>query len=226
MTVLQSLGDSFSCGEGVGVRVPVEQTWAGRLAAALDRPHLPLATAGARVCDVVDGQLPHARAAAVTTLLVGLNDVARTGFDARQVRSGMHRCVQALSGCSDRIVLGRLQDPSRMLWLPAPLRGLARSRVAAVNATVDELADWPRVAVLDLEAVPQLRRPGAWAVDRVHPSRAGHAALAAAAAALLGVTVAPVPLPRAPGLLARAHWTARHGAPYVAGQLLGAVIAS
>ncbi|MDX6217238.1 MAG: hypothetical protein QOG99_2822, partial [Frankiales bacterium] len=35
MSGLLALGDSFTCGEGVGVRVPLASTWAGVLATAL-----------------------------------------------------------------------------------------------------------------------------------------------------------------------------------------------
>lgn len=221
---LQSLGDSFSCGEGVGVRVPLERTWAGLLAGAEGLEHRSLAAPGARVRDVLATQLPAARPAALSTLLVGLNDVARTGFDAGAVASGLQRVVHGLVACSDRVVVGRLQDPSRVLWMPPLLADRARRRVSVVNAAVDEVAVLPRVQVLDLGSLPGLRRSGAWAVDRVHPSPAGHAVIAAGAAGLLGRAPTVVPVPRGPGLLARAHWSARHGGPYLLGQLVGAVL--
>jgi len=219
---LQALGDSFTCGEGVGVQVPLSGTWAALLAESLGLEHVSHAVAGSRVRDVVGRQLPHAREAEVSTLLVGLNDVARGGFDGPAVRAGLLGCVGLLVGLSDAVVLGRLHDPSRLMWVPSPLRQALRRRLAIVNEAVDEAATFPRVRVVDLAGVPELQHPAGWAVDRVHPSAAGHRALARAASAELGrVLPASVPLPDAPGLVRRAVWGARHGAPYLAAQLIG-----
>lgn len=219
---LQALGDSFTCGEGVGVQVPLAATWAALLADALGLEHVSLAAAGARVRDVVASQLPRAQEAEVSTLLVGLNDAARGGFDGPAVHAGLLSCVGRLVELSGRVVLGRLHDPSHVLWLPPPLGARLRRRVAVVNAAVDEAAAFPRVRIVDLAAVPELQGPAGWAVDRVHPSAAGHQALARVAAEALGHDVLPpVPLPAAPGVLQRTAWGARHGVPYLAGQLIG-----
>lgn len=223
---LQALGDSFTCGEGVGLRVPLDRTWPGRLAGAMRLEHRSLARPGARVRDVVAAQLPLATRSDVSTLLVGLNDVARPGFEPDQVVLGLQAAVEQLAALSDVVLVGRLHDPVRVLRLPLPLRAVARRRLDIVNATVDAAAASCGAKVLDLDEVPELRRSGAWAVDRVHPGISGHAALARAAAALLGVALPVVPVPRAPGLIAHYRWCARHGAPYLAGQaarqLLGA----
>ena len=222
MSRLQALGDSFTCGEGVGVQVPLSLTWAAQLAEALGLTHVSYAVAGARVRDVVTGQLPSIEPAEVSTVLVGLNDIARGGFDLAVVRAGLLASVARLAEVSGTVVVGRLHDPSRVLWMPPPLRQLVRRRLAQVNAVVDEAAVLPRVTVVDLAAVPELQQPAGWAVDRVHPSAAGHRALGRAAAAELGHELpAAVELPAAPGLVRRVAWGARHGAPYLAGQLIG-----
>jgi lysophospholipase L1-like esterase len=219
---LQALGDSFTCGEGVGVQVPLASTWAALLAEMLGLSHQSYAVPGARVRDVVSAQLPQTDVAQVSTLLVGLNDIARTGFDAAAVRAVFLETAAQLAELSDTVVIGRLHDPSRVLWMPIPLRRLIRRRLEHVNAAIDEAAAFPGVTAVDLAAVPELQHPGGWAVDRVHPSAAGHLALARAAAAELGHDpVEPVELPGPPGLVRRAVWTARYGGPYLAGQVIG-----
>ena len=173
--------------------------------------------------DVRLHQLPAVRSGtAVATLLVGLNDVARSGFDAAAVRADLLAVVEELSRVADRVVLGRLHDPVRLLPLPERLRRVGRQRVAVVNGAVDEAARLPRVEVLDLAELPALAQPGAWAVDRVHPSPIGHAAMASAAADLLrdtGMAVEHLAVPEAAGgagRVRRAVWVARHGLPYLA----------
>ncbi|MCW2674471.1 MAG: lipolytic protein family [Frankiales bacterium] len=222
MSRLQAFGDSFTCGEGVGVQVPLTLTWAAQLAEALGLAHVSHAVAGARVRDVVNRQLPSAEVAEVSTLLVGLNDLARGGFDIAAVRAGLLASVARLGELSGTVVLGRLHDPAKVLWMPLPLRQLVGRRLAQVNAVVDEATEFPRVTVVDLAAVPALQQPAGWAVDRVHPSAGGHRALARAAAAELGHELPEaLELPAAPGLVRRAVWGARHGAPYLAGQVIG-----
>jgi lysophospholipase L1-like esterase len=228
MTTVVTLGDSLSCGEGVGVRVPLPLTWTALLAAALPRTtHVALARPGARLADVRELQLPRAHHGRLVTLLAGLNDVARPGFRAATVRDHLLHIVEEVTRAGSTVLLGRLHDPTRQLWVPGPLRRLARDRLAVVNAAVDEASTWPRVQVLDLDAVPELREPGAWAVDRVHPSPAGHAAVAVAAAEVLRVSgwgfaeLPDVHIPQPASPAERSWWMVRHGLPYLAGQVLG-----
>lgn len=223
MTVVVALGDSLSCGEGVGLRIEPARTWVGLLAAALPGARLVrLAVAGARVGDVRAQQLPLLpEAADLATVLAGLNDVGRAGFDPAAVAADLRAVVAAARERGADVLLGRLHDPVAVRPVPGRLAAAVRARVAVVNRTVDDLARQRGVHVLDLGAVPALARPGGWAADRIHPAEAGHRGMAAAAAGVLRATgrYAPVPLPagpvpRGPGVPARAWWTARHGLPY------------
>ena len=229
-----ALGDSTSCGEGVGLRVPLEGTWPARLAAALpDAELLPLAVAGCRVQALREHQLPAALAAEphLATVLIGLNDVARGAYDPAAVGEHLRAVVRALRRAGTTVLLGRLHDPAQHLVLPPPLRRVASVRTAAVNRAVDAAAEEARrgdggdVLVLDLARVPALRLRRAWAVDRVHPTAAAHGLIAAAAARVLADTgwpvgrVPPAPLPPAPGRLAEAWWAGRHGLPWAAANL-------
>lgn len=227
MTSVVALGDSFTCGEGVGVRVDPEATWTALLAAALpDGRLLRLAEPGAGVADVRLRQLPGLpERADVATLLVGLNDVARAGFDPSTVARSLLDLVAVLRTRADEVLVGRLHDAVALLPLPGRIAAICRSRIGAVNAAVDRVGEWPGVRVLDLAAVPALAQPGAWAVDRIHPSAAGHRAMAAAAVhALRGAdggigAMDDVVIPRGPSCRHRAGWAVRHGLPYAAGHV-------
>lgn len=229
MTVVAALGDGFTCGQGVGVRVAPSATWVAVLADALPGSRLlRLAVPGARVADVRHrqvGVLPdHVD---VTTLLVGLNDVARRGWDAAAVAADLLAVVAELRSRADDVLLGRLHDAAALLPLPAAVARVARHRIAVVNAAVDEAGSWSGVRVLDLARVPALRRPGGWSEDGIHPGLAGHLGLAAAAAGVLRssgrLDVAPMPdvgVPRGPSFQARCRWAVRHALPYAAAHLL------
>lgn len=227
MTVVAALGDSFTCGEGVGVRLEPAATWVSLLAAALpDGRLVRLAEPGARLADVRVRQLPQVPDRVdVATVLVGLNDVGRSGFDAATAAADLVAVVRALRERADAVLLGRLHDAVSLLPLPARIATACRGRLAAVNAAVDRSAALDGVQVVDLGRVPVLAAPGGWSVDRIHPSAAGHRGMAAAAAAALrcaGLPVAPIDEPETPVAAtrrARAWWAARHGMPYAATHL-------
>jgi len=221
-----SLGDSFSCGEGVGLRVELPLTWVGLCVAGLAGPGpdwTPLAVAGARVRDVRHQQLPVALALRpqLATVLVGLNDVVRAGFEPAAVREDLAQVVGQLHGQGCTVLLVRLHDPSALLALGPLRRGLS-ARVDVLHGAVDALADRPGVHVLDLGAVGRLADRDCWAVDRVHPSTVGHAVVADAAAAVLrqaGLQVqlpAPVGPLAPPSAVAQLRWLLAHGLPWAA----------
>lgn len=213
---LVALGDSLSCGEGVGVRVPIDRTWPALLADALGASYTCLARPGARVRDVSGEQLEPALAAQpqVVTLLVGFNDVLRSSTcDLGQELTGLLRRLRG-----PRLLVVRLHDPTELLPLPRPARAALLRRVGTLNAALDEAVAASGAEVLDLAGLPALRRRDAWAVDRLHPSAHGHAVIASAAVAVLGQCGPPVRTggTAASGRLAELAWLTRHGLPYLA----------
>jgi lysophospholipase L1-like esterase len=220
---LVALGDSTSCGEGVGLRVAPEATWPALLTAACPGAELlSLATAGAGIADVRRRQLPQALAAApdVVTLLIGLNDLSRAGFDRQAYAEQLSEVVLAVRATGALLLLGRLHDASLLLPLPPGLRDLVRSgrprqRRRGRLRRVD-------VRLLDLAAVRPLRSRSVWDVDRVHPNGIGHALIAAAAAEVLrelGFRLLPLrapDLPSTPGPAREVTWLLRHGLPWLA----------
>ena len=227
---LVSLGDSFSCGEGVGLRIDLPQTWVGLLASALpDCRWADLAVAGATVGDVRAEQLPVALAHRpdLVTLLVGLNDVVRAGFEPAQVAEHLSAVVETLLASGAAVLLVRLHDPGAMLPIPQQLTGPLRRglavRVGVLQATVDGLADRPGVHVLDLADVPGLGNAAGWATDRIHPSAIGHRDIAVEASKLLrraGRTVMPLASAAhgsgGPSAAAQLRWFVAHGLPWTA----------
>jgi phosphatidylinositol alpha 1,6-mannosyltransferase len=226
-TIIAALGDSISCGEGAGLRVPSGATWPARLAAATPGGELvPLAAPGARLVDVRRDQLEPALAsgAQVITLLIGLNDLSRGDFDGRRFAADLAGVTAALRDTGAVLLLCRLHDATGVLPLPARVRDLVRARTAAVNQAVDTCSGGP-VHLLDLAALPGLRMRRLWDVDRVHPNAAGHALIAEAAARALrraGCRVGPIRRsahPPSPGPLQEARWVLRHGLPWLAAHL-------
>lgn len=269
MTVtVVALGDSFSCGEGVGLDIRAEQTWTALLCSALPGARLVnLSTAGARVRDVRRHQLPAALAAKpqLATIMVGLNDVIRSGLTPEQVGDDIQVLVRQLYDDGATVLIARWHDPGVVLGVPPGLRRALALRLAWVNEAVDAAAiatprsssrpgstgdldvvvgsaarsgqrtdnnvkitqeHRPQIVTLDLGCIPELTDPGAWAVDGVHPSPAGHRAIALSATRVLARTGLPglqipvladlLPMPPGPGRARRARWLLSRGLPWLA----------
>ncbi len=218
--VLAALGDSVTCGEGVGLRIPRELTWPWLLAGVLGLEPVCLAVAGATMRDVRDKQLPQAPRCTLGGVLIGLNDVCRGSFDSSRLAEEMTAITEGIRWRADHVMVATLPDPSRFLWVPSRVRRLVASRLAIANDVIAATAAaTPQVRLLDLAGVPDLQLRCAWSPDRVHPSGYGHVAIAAAAADLLGALPAPhlavaPPPERAPNAR-QAWWLMRHGTGYL-----------
>ncbi len=250
-----ALGDSFSCGEGVGLDICPEQTWPALLCAALPGSRLVnLSRAGARVRDVRRHQLPTAIAteAQLATVMVGLNDVIRSGLSAEQLTADLQVLVKGLVDSGASVLIARWHDPGVVLRLPIGLRRALGARLTTVNNAVDAAVSsaarrhsGTRVRdayVLDLAGVPELADPGAWAVDGIHPSPAGHRAIARSAWQILASNdLAGLPgriqysdegadllvMPPGASRSRRARWLCLRGLPWLAqhsGRVVPAVV--
>jgi lysophospholipase L1-like esterase len=225
-----ALGDSFSCGIGVGVVVPGDQTWVGLLGAALELDIELLATPGLASVEVLHDQVPVAthRPATLATLLVGLNDIVRAAFDADDTRTHVEAIVDELCAVHDVVLVARLHNAVARLPLPREARRRYAERIAAVNAALtDAVAAQHNAVLFCLDEIQALHARCSWAVDRIHPSRSGHHAIASAAlGALHAHGAAPVSrlnvivMPDQPAsLLAEIIWFLRHGGPWLARRL-------
>jgi lysophospholipase L1-like esterase len=245
------LGDSFSCGVGVGVVVAPERTWVGLLGAALGMHIDLLASPGLASAEVAHAQLPCAldRPGTIATVFVGLNDVVRSAFDPDATHAHIATIVGELGACHDVVLVVLLHDAMARLPLPRAIRRRYGARLDAVNAALAAAsANCANAVPLDLAAVPALRARCAWAVDRIHLSEYGHHAVATAGLRALRMreaavsivsavptvptvltvptaTVAPMPIPdAAAGKLAELRWFVTHGAPWLASRLPKVVV--
>ncbi len=228
MTTFVALGDSITLGVGDPVRTEGRRAWRGwaaLLADGLREPRLHvLASCGAQTTDVERDQLPAALQLRpdIASVVVGVNDTLRAGFDPDRVQAACAHTVGALRAAGAEVLTMRLPDPGKMLGLPGPLaRPLAR-RAHEVNAIVDALA--ARFGTLHYDAAGDCDAldPRMWAVDRLHPSERGHRLIACRFHDLLtaaGVPAGPRPDPEPssppPGRLAEIGWLATKGTAWV-----------
>ena len=178
-----ALGDSATF--GVGDRPSDECRGSARLlVGAMSREHdvssLNLATPGARASDVRFGQLrealehrPH-----VASLIVGINDVVHSDWDADAVRRDLLHCAEELSGQGALLMTARFHDHTRVFRLPGFLARPMRQRIDALNATYDEIHERFGGVRVDLSTHPGVYDREFWSIDHLHPSELGHHALA------------------------------------------------
>lgn len=231
MTTFTALGDSITLGIGdpaPGRARPGRRAyrgWAALLAEGLPEPRLHnFATAGAQVADVERDQLPRALELRpdVASVIVGVNDTLRAGFDPNRFARPAEHTIGALRSAGAEVLTIRLPDPGLMLGLPAALsRPLAR-RVHALNAVMDELAGRFGTLVFDAAGDPETFDRRMWSVDRLHPSERGHRMIArrfhdrlGAAGVPLGARPDAEPSGPPPTRRAEAAWMATKGAGWI-----------
>jgi len=230
MTIFTALGDSITL--GVGDPVPSAERgtaawrgWAALLAETLPSPELHnLAANGALAAQIESDQLPRALALRpnVASVVFGINDTLRPGFDQDKIAAAAARTVGALRGVGAAVLTMRLPDAGQMLGLPAALaRPLAR-RTQQVNTVLDEVAERFGTLHFDAAGTPATYERRMWAVDRLHPNERGHRLIARSFHGLLAEAGYPVGLPPdaepgnpPPSRLAQFAWLATKGTGWV-----------
>ncbi|MBD0711459.1 lipolytic enzyme [Streptomyces sp. CBMA291] len=141
---------------------------------------LNLAVSGALSGDVAALQAPRALAFRphLASVVVGVNDTLRQGFDIETVAIHLSRVCADLAAAGAVLLTACLPDPGRMLGLPPPLaRPLAR-RQGSVNAVVHALTARYGAVHLHLADDTWTRDRALWSADRLHPGERGHRAVA------------------------------------------------
>jgi lysophospholipase L1-like esterase len=117
MTTYVALGDSITLGIGDPVRTRAQgrtwRGWAALLADGLVDPDLHiLATSGACVADIERDQLPRALALRpdIASVVFGINDTLRPGFDPDVIESAAAHTVGALRAAGAQVLTMRLPD--------------------------------------------------------------------------------------------------------------------
>ncbi|MDX3104418.1 SGNH/GDSL hydrolase family protein [Nonomuraea angiospora] len=235
MTYLRyvALGDSQTEGLGDGDDVTGHRGWADRLAehlAAADPGLLyaNLAVRGRQAAEIRAEQLPAALALRpdLVTVMAGMNDIIRPGFDAARVAGVVADMIDQLTASGAHVVTMTFPDIARIAPMARPLR----PRLLDFNARIREAAARPGVTLLDTFPL-DFTDARMWSADRLHASPAGHTRFAAAVAHALDLPgsddtwMAPLtPLP-APGAWraasAEVRWLAAFAGPWIGRRLRG-----
>ena len=185
-----ALGDSTT----VGIGDPVAGGWRGwarilaqSLAGSYDVSFCNLAAAGATAQTVLQTQLADAVAHRpdLASLIVGVNDVLKSTWDAGRVRDELVTCADALTGQGAVLLSVRFHDHSALWPLPGWVRRAFARRLDELNTVWDEVVETYGGLRVDLAIRPEIRDRRSWSVDRMHPSELGHRCLARAFAAEL-----------------------------------------
>lgn len=181
MTTIVTLGDSITLGMGDPAPGGGWRGWPQLLSSGLVDPELHnLAVLGAQARHVERDQLPAALALRpdIASVVVGINDTLRAGFDPERTSQAVARTVVALRARGATVLTMRLPDPARMLGLPPGLARPFTRRMAAVNAELDQIAARYGTLHWDAAADPETYDRLNWSVDRLHPNERGHRLIA------------------------------------------------
>ncbi|MGY3339144.1 lysophospholipase L1-like esterase [Streptomyces filamentosus] len=205
-----ALGDSQTEGVGDGDDRTGLRGWADRLAehlaeAAPGVGYANLAVRGRLAAAVRTEQLPAALALRpdLATVVAGVNDLLRPGFDADETDGHLEAVFVALTGQGVRVATLTFPDVGRITPLARPLA----PRVHALNDRIREAARRHGVVVAETAHHDVVTDPRLWSADRLHASPLGHARIAAAVADALALPgsddawTRPLPPLPAPGAL-------------------------
>lgn len=216
--VVVAMGDSVTAGVGDGAGAG----WAFHVATMLGaRRWVNLAANGVRARDMNQSQVPSALMELPDVVLatVGGNDVLRGDFDPLQMGIDVRATVERLSREGRRVVFISLDRIALFELMPRAVAEVMARRVGFANQALAGALEGTQAALIDGSAVMRALGPRAWHIDRIHPSPAGHRALASAAVAELGnqfrAVASVVPSTPPPALHDRAWWLVRNGTPWI-----------
>ncbi|MEU7580695.1 SGNH/GDSL hydrolase family protein [Streptomyces sp. NPDC041068] len=222
-----AIGDSQTEGVGDGDERRGYRGWADRLAEILaaghpDFTYANLAVRGRLTARIKAEQLGPALALKpdLVTVMAGMNDLVRPGFDAARVAADVEEMFTELTGAGARVATVTFPDIGRI----SPLARRALPRVLDLNARIRAAADRHGVIVFDTFPHRITTDPRLWSRDRMHASPLGHARIAAGMAEALGLSghdswLRPLP-PLAPvsvfgAVTAEARWFAGFMGPWM-----------
>ncbi len=208
--------------------------WADRLAERLavenpDMTYANLAVRGRKVPQIRAEQLEPALALKpdLASILGGINDVLRRNLDMNRVVGDLDAMAAALGESGATVLSFTFPDPTAVITVAA---ARIRARVVRFNERVREMAAARGAVLVDLER-EGIAHPTLWCSDRLHANGDGHARIAGAAAAALGLDdgsrawAAPLPDPprrsAAVRYAADAVWMGRHLTPWVVRRIRG-----
>lgn len=231
-----AVGDSQTEGVGDGLESTGLRGFADRFAHRLAEHHpslsyANLAVRGRRAHQIHQEQLGPALALEpdVATVVAGVNDLLRPGFDPGQVAEQVASMWGALRAQGATVMSMTFPD----LWLPGPVARPILGRVRALNACLRRGARDQGVLLAELEGHQVVGDPRLWCADRLHACAEGHERMAGALAQVLGLPGSddawthplPGPAPVAPSgwqaVAVEARWAARFVGPWVLRRVRG-----
>src|SRR5690349_16752761 len=185
-----AIGDSQTEGLNDGDEASGYCGWADRLAEMLadlepTMGYANLAVRGKRAGAVRAEQLPAALALKpdLVTVMAGMNDLIRPGFDAAAVVADLEAMFAALSAAGAQVVTFTFPDIAKI----APVVRRLRPRLLDFNDRIRAAAAKHGVTLVDTFDYPVTWDPRLWSSDRIHATPLGHAIIAAATADALGL---------------------------------------
>ncbi|MFG1680429.1 SGNH/GDSL hydrolase family protein [Nonomuraea sp. NPDC049269] len=229
-----ALGDSQTEGLGDGDDVRGHRGWADRLAEHLaaanpDALYANLGVRGRLAGQIRDEQLGPALKLRpdLATVMAGMNDLIRPGFDAAAVASALEEMFEQLTASGACVVTVTFPDIGKI----APLARRLLPRVIDLNARIRAAGARHGVIVVDTFPHSFTTDPRMWTSDRLHASPLGHARIAAAIAHAIGLpgsddtwSVPLTPVPRRAGWRvagAEVRWVATFAGPWIYRRLRG-----
>ncbi|MGV9334905.1 SGNH/GDSL hydrolase family protein [Nocardia sp. NPDC003726] len=230
-----ALGDSQTEGVGDGDDRTGLRGLADRLAERLARSDPGLLYANLAVRGKLAGQVRAEQLDAavalrpdLATVVAGVNDLLRPGFDADEVAGHLDAMFAALTAGGAVVATLTFPDLARITPLARPLGG----RVTALNQRIRAAAARHGVVVAETEQRAAVTDPRLWSHDRLHANPLGHQRIADALAHALGLPGAdetwaePLspPLPAATRLatvVGETRWAATFLGPWLGRRITG-----
>lgn len=208
--------------------------WANRLAERLadhqgSIEYANLGVRGLRTRLVLETQLESALAMRpdLATLFAGTNDVVRRRFDPVDVGRDVEKMQRALVDQGAVVLTFTLPDLGPVM----PIARFVTGRVLALNEALRQACARSGATLVDVARYPVASDPRLWSEDRLHANAVGHARIAMALAAAIGLPGAddswhePLDSVYRPGLARRVaaevRWTGRYLIPWVWRHLRG-----
>ncbi|MDF5755670.1 SGNH/GDSL hydrolase family protein [Spongiactinospora sp. TRM90649] len=180
-----AVGDSQTEGMNDGDETIGYRGWADRLAESLAAAepgfrYANLAVRGRLAARIRAEQTAPALALRpdLVTVMAGMNDMPRPGFDAAAVAAEVEAMLAAFRATGAQVVTFTFPDVARI----APLMRRLRPRVIDLNDRIRAAAHRHGALLVDTFPHPVTTDPRLWSPDRLHATPLGHARIAAAVA--------------------------------------------
>ncbi|MEV0399090.1 SGNH/GDSL hydrolase family protein [Actinoallomurus sp. NPDC050550] len=180
-----AVGDSQTEGLNDGTEKTGYRGWADRLAEILADQHpdfryANLAVRGRLAARIRAEQTEAALALNpdLITVMAGMNDLVRPGFDPAAVAADLEAMLKAFTASGATVATFTFPDVAKI----APLVRHLRPRVLDFNDRIRAMAEHHGATLVDTFHHPVTTDPRLWSDDRIHATPLGHARIAAAVA--------------------------------------------